>query len=195
MGEPVSLEDAKKFLGVRTDHRDDEIVRNIAAARGLVEDMSGVVLARRVILDPLDGFGGSPVRLARRPVNQVLGVRYLDANGELQEMLPAPRVVQLAVGPVLLPTGSAGWPVVPIAAGMSTGYVEVELDAGYGDPVDGVGDEVEGKPVPEQLVHAILLLVGHWFENHEGAVVGTTAAEVPLGVKDLCRSFRSAGLV
>lgn len=189
MDEPLQLPDAKKYLGVRTDHRDDEITRSIAAARGLVEDMAGVILVRRAVFDPLDGFGGSPIRLARRPVNEVLAVRYLDGGGQLVDVLPIPRVVKLAVGPVLLPPLGGAWPVV------TGGYAEVELDAGYGDPVDGLGQGVDGDPVPEQLVQAMLLLVGHWFENHEGTVVGTSAAEVPLGVRDLCRSFRPTGLV
>jgi hypothetical protein len=39
--------------------------------------------------------------------------------------------------------------------------------------------------VPETIRTAMRLLVGHWYENREATVVGTTAAELPLAVESL----------
>ena len=185
--EPVTVADAKKRLGVRTDHRDDEIAQLIKAARGMVEDFTGRALVRRTFVEPLAGFGGSPVRLGHAPVHSVTAVRYLDAAGNLVDVAPAPRVLALAVGSCVFPAAGAAWPVLP-----TPGYVEVEFVAGYGPGEDGEPDDAE--PAPDQLVQAILLLVGNWFENHEGAVVGSGVVELPFGVRELCRSFRPAGI-
>lgn len=55
----------------------------------------------------------------------------------------------------------------------------VTYDAGF---TAGTGDEWEA---PEDIKQAVLLLVGHWFENREAVVVGTITAEVKLGVDAL----------
>lgn len=53
---------------------------------------------------------------------------------------------------------------------------------------------VEGNPSgPEQMLmtddikHAMLLLIGHWYSNREGVVVGAPSNEVQLGVERLLR--------
>lgn len=43
---------------------------------------------------------------------------------------------------------------------------------------------------PEDLNVAILQLAAHWYENREATVVGVTAQEVPLGVRDVIREHR-----
>jgi uncharacterized phiE125 gp8 family phage protein len=54
--------------------------------------------------------------------------------------------------------------------------------AGYGATSD---------TVPDAIRHAILLLVGFWFENREGVVVGTIAKELPFAVKSLLDAYRT----
>lgn len=54
-------------------------------------------------------------------------------------------------------------------------------DAGY--TVDPLDQDVWSAPADIQ--QAVKLLVGHWHENRESVVVGTTAAEVPMSVQML----------
>lgn len=54
-------------------------------------------------------------------------------------------------------------------------------DAGY--TVDSLDEDVWDAPADIQ--QAVKLLVGHWFENRESVVVGTTASEVPMSVQML----------
>lgn len=44
---------------------------------------------------------------------------------------------------------------------------------------------------PDDLNLAILQLAAHWYENREASVVGVTAQEVPLGVRDIIREHRA----
>jgi len=44
--------------------------------------------------------------------------------------------------------------------------------------------------VPEPLLQAMKLLVGHWFENREGVLIGVTARELPLAVQSLIFPYR-----
>ncbi len=55
----------------------------------------------------------------------------------------------------------------------------VTYNAGY---TAGVTDEWSA---PEDIKQAVIMLVGHWFENREGVVVGTITTDVKLGVEAL----------
>jgi hypothetical protein len=77
----------------------------------------------------------------------------------------------------LFPARDGWWP--PLGR---HGTVTVTYTAGYEDPaVDA----------PE-LQQAVLMLVAHWFQNREATVAGSAAAavELPLGVAELCASYR-----
>ena len=185
--EPVSLDEAKKHLGVRTAFRDDEIARLVVAAREKVEEYTGRALTRRTVVDQLGGFGSTrePACLTFGPVHSVTAVRYLAAAGDLVALAAVARVIRFVNSFRLYPTPGQSWPSLGEPA-----LVEVEYEAGFGPREDGSA----GDPVPELLRQAMLLLVGTWFENHEGAVVGTVTAELPFGVRELCRGFRPSGL-
>ena len=41
---------------------------------------------------------------------------------------------------------------------------------------------------------AMLLLIGHWFENREESIVGTIVAQIPMGVRDLLAPYKAYSL-
>ena len=45
--------------------------------------------------------------------------------------------------------------------------------------------------VPPALDQAVLMLVGHWYENREASLVGTTTETLPLGFTDIVNSYRN----
>lgn len=174
MPEPIELAEAKERLGIRTAARDAEIVRLIKAAREHIEDYTDHILARRSLKIHGTGWSGrSPLLMHFRPLDGAVltAVRRYLADGTL-EAVPGAALI----GDRVFPAEGSAWPSAPYGH-------EVEVEAGYADAAD----------IPEQLIQAMLLLVGHWFENHEAVIVGTSAAELPLGVKDLCRGFREPG--
>lgn len=44
--------------------------------------------------------------------------------------------------------------------------------------------------VPADLKQAVLMLVGHWYENREATLVGVSAEEVPFGVQSIIDAHR-----
>ncbi len=48
----------------------------------------------------------------------------------------------------------------------------------------------EMEEVPADLRQAVLMLVGHFYENREATLVGISADEVPLGVWDILNQHR-----
>lgn len=59
---------------------------------------------------------------------------------------------------------------------------QATYDAGY----SSTGDDENETTAPEDVKQAVLLLVGHWFENREAVVVGDSATgELPLAVSAL----------
>lgn len=184
--EPVSLAEAKRHLGVRTDFRDEEIADLIVAARERVELYTGRALFRRVVTETFEAFPDRerPIVCQIGPVHEVRGVRYIGASGlvDLDDAF-------VPVGPIgnRWHIYAADWPLVARPK-----FVEVRYVAGFGPLEEGeVGEEVK---VPRLLIRALLLLVGTWFENHEGAVVGRSVVELPNGVKDACQDFRPSGV-
>lgn len=59
--------------------------------------------------------------------------------------------------------------------------VQVTFVAGYGD---------NASDVPEPIYHAMLLMIGHWYENREQTVIGQAVNEIPLGVMPLIENYR-----
>jgi uncharacterized phiE125 gp8 family phage protein len=190
MGEPVSLEQAKARLGVRSNHRDAELEQLIPAARRKIENLTGYILVRRQLVQSVDRYDRDlPVELHYYPVIAVDGVQARDADGVLQDVA-GPRLIQGAVPPArLFSPVSALWPLQGNPAGL-----EVTVTAGY--DVDAVGEDPY-KEIPEDLLVALYMLLAHWFENHEAIVVGAgvQALEVPMGVKDICSDYRLPGIV
>lgn len=83
-------------------------------------------------------------------------------------------------GSHIWPNASFNWPVNPLFRAQLTRF-RVVYSAGYTvSPTDS-----DVWPAPADIQHAVKLLVGHWFENRESVVVGTTAAEVPMSVQML----------
>lgn len=54
-----------------------------------------------------------------------------------------------------------------------------------------LGYDLTPSPAPAaDLVQAIYLLAGHWYENREASLVGVSAQEIPQGVWDIVNEHR-----
>ncbi len=62
---------------------------------------------------------------------------------------------------------------------------EIDFTAGYG---------TSGIDVPQPLRQAIRLLVTHWYENRSALTLADTAAETPLGYRELIQPYRKMAL-
>ena len=186
MPEPVSLDEAKARLGVRSNNRDAELQGLIPAARLRIEALTGYLLVRRQVVQAIPRYDcARPVSLHFFPVISLGGVQAFDATGVLQDVAGARLVADPAPARVF-PAAATSWPVQGSPAGLSVTYT-----AGYDT---GAAAPDPYRAIPEDLLLALYLLIGHYFENHEAVVVGSTALELPLGVKDICNDYRLPGI-
>jgi uncharacterized phiE125 gp8 family phage protein len=186
--EPVGIEEARSHLRIETfgspaAHPDDEIIESlyIPAAREWCEFYSGQLLATQTVELALDAFPGRASRfyLPIGPVQSVSSVTYLDAAGVEQTMvLDTDYSVRAYNGraSIYLPDGVA-WPT-PMTYRYGERAVFVRYVAGY------QSESPVTFPVPRSARAAILLVLGHLYENRENSA-DRKFEEIPLGAAAL----------
>lgn len=202
--EPVSVAEAKEHARVLHDEDDLLIGRLIAAARAYCETRIKAALVpqkwsllldafptaggyyNRAVRDVWAGMGGLPagfgfypgmipnstgvIDLPMSPLRSVEAVEYFDFSDQLQTVDPSAYVVSLGSPGRIQPNYSKVWPI----ARPTIDAVRILFTAGP-DPGDA----------PEAHVQtALLMLVGHWYENRE-AVSAVSMGTVPLAVDAL----------
>lgn len=176
--EPLSLGAARAHL--RVDHFDEDavIASFILAARQHIENTTGLALCTTGYTLTLDDFpAGEIITLPREPVQSVTAVRYYNDAGTLVEWSAAEWEADLySLPPRLRPRDGYTWPT----AKDRLGAVQVEFVAGFGGP----------EMVPQAIVQAMRVLVGHFYEHREVAVTGTIVAPLPFAVDALLAPYR-----
>lgn len=181
--EPLSTAEAKNHL--RVDTADDDILIDalIKAARERVEDLSHRALITQTWRYSLDAWPeGDVILLPRPPLVSVSQIQYLDTAGSPTTWASSNYIVDTDSEPgrVVLAYGIS-WPTETL---YPSAPIQITYDAGYG---------AAGSNVPQHLRQAILLLVGHWYENREATVGGAIIREVPLAVESLILQDRAYG--
>lgn len=165
--EPVTLADAKMHIRAITgDTTEDEaiILPLISAAREYAEGRTGRSYAEQTISAYPEGWG--VYQLPRPPVRSVESITYRDENGDENTLEPERYAVDLVAGKVYIkePPG-------------------ITLDIGH--PIK-VTYKAGGGLVPSMVRQAMLLLIGHWYNNREAVVVGSVGSvEVDMAVTAL----------
>jgi uncharacterized phiE125 gp8 family phage protein len=146
------------------------------AAIGFVEDYCETRLAEVTGIEwQAEAFPAADTRaleLGVYPVSAVTAIAWADSAGEAVTGDPADfRIVSRRQ---LLPAiGGDGWP------SDVGGSITITLDAGYTD-----------SDAPAPLLQAARLFLGHLFKHREAVITSGMAAEVPLGVTQLCSRYR-----
>lgn len=200
-GDPVlSLDEAKAHLRVDGKDEDEYITDLCAAANDQLDGADGWLKRAlgeqswRLVLDRFEHccqgrrgarFNPQRIDLPLPPLQQVTAVKYLDMDGAEQTLDAASyRTVNCGSEPsFIVPATGKSWPshlCVPDA-------VRVEFTAGYGDGEGLI-------KLPRNVVAAMKLLVGQWYELRTPVAVGATVAELPNAVKDLLWNQRIINL-
>ena len=158
----IGLDLAKQHLRVDDDGEDTLIEQYARAAAAWVEGYTGVLLTRRE-RTVRGGYAGTCVFLPM-PDPVLSAVTYTDRNGSMVET-----VGWRVEGDRLIPPFGWVWGRA-ITATVIAGFSEGE--------------------VPDDLIAAQMLLVGHWYANREGVLAGTIATTLPMGVEALCQPHR-----
>ena len=165
---PVLFEDAKMHLRV-SDAAEDVLIQGILAAScELIGEKSGRVMAPET-WEYATFQPKSDLKLPKNPVVSVTSITYSDpANATQTANLADFDVISDPDCTVISPKPGKTWPICINRADA----FKVTFVAGYAS-------------IPDALRAAVLLMVGHFYENREATVVGTSAVELPMAVDAL----------
>lgn len=183
--EPITLAEGKTHLRVRGGLDDGYITDLIRMARVVWEDRAEQALVTRTLRLHLDRFPfvrrgevhdpeeddapGRVIRLEYPPLVSVTQIDYTDTDGAPQMMASADFDVDTKQKPgrVCL-AESASWP--------NTKKIPNAVSVLY---VAGVGAPADLKIKATKALHAIKMILSHFYENREPVVVGTIVAPIP----------------
>jgi uncharacterized phiE125 gp8 family phage protein len=205
--EPVSVAVAKSHLRVDFDDDDDLIAALISAAREMCEQKMNRAIFNQTYVLSLDQFNygdwRSTIPMERRnPLNfsalwesmalrlpmprlvSVTSITYMDTFGSPQTLDPATYSVDNSSQPArVVPSINLSWPTTDYYV---PGSVKVTYVAG------SYGDGATVNTCPSSIKMAILLLVGHLYENRE-ASTQLALKMIPLGVDALLNPYKFYG--
>ena len=174
--EPLTTAEAKAHMNVTISADDSYIDTLITAARLYVEDKIRRSLITQTVEAYFDSFHGC-IELERGPVQAVSSIKYTDADGVQQTLASTEYDVDLVSSPPrIVPAYGKSWPSTRDVMNS----VVIDYDAGYGSAAD----------VPQPIKHAMLLFVGHLYENRESVITGTIVSEAPQGVEALLLPYK-----
>lgn len=171
-GPDIALDTVKEHL--RVDHADDDtlIQAYIDAACSHIDGPHGIL--NRAIwpqtLELRQNVFGCPARLPYGPVSEIVSIKYVDQSGTEQT---ADAGLYYQAGDVIHLASGASWPSL---RGDAEG-VRIRYDAGF-------------EVVPNAIVQAVMLLIGHWYANRETVTVGQSGVELPMASQALLSPYR-----
>lgn len=169
--EPIDLEEAKTQVRAiqDVDDEDDLIEQIIAAAREYCENITGRALKPCKIV----AYPESTTERQRLPWIPVGAVEKMERRletGEYQEMDAAEYEVDPAGGTLRV-----------FAAGSETTGYRLTYQAGYAS-----------KDVPPLIRQAMLMLIGHWYQNRESVQIGAVASiEIELSTRNMLKQYKA----
>lgn len=206
--EPVTIEEARAHLEAQpygdsdTDAIDDAMILGfVSAARQACEQFTGLSIAPAVIEIALDawpsaaGADGAQIELPGGPIRRVLQVTVGDPLASDAAIDPDLYWLDdFALVPRLMPA-LGYWPATPAAGYLNA--IRVRYEVGFAAPGEADAassssdsEAVDPLPLPPAIRAAILLLLGHLYENREAINVGNLVTTLPLGVHALLRPYR-----
>ena len=172
--EPVTLAEAKAQCRVDISDDDTLITTLIGDAREYCERIDWRAYLTQTYDLYLDEFPASgEIRFPRPPLQSVTSVKYTDENGVVATLASSTYIVDTISEPArLVLKSNQSWPTVTL---QQVNGVVVRFVAGW----------TQASDVPRSIKRAMLLLIGHWYENREETTVGAVSRSIEFGVRAL----------
>lgn len=190
LAELLSLAGAKAHLRVEGEDEDALIAGLVAAATDHFDGYSGILgqaLLAQTWAQSFDAFpssgclGGHKLRLPLGPLSGAAPtIAYFNSAGVAQ-VFAAFWVATDAIGPMLLPDAGSTWPTTQ----ERPDAVTVTWTCGFGVMADAV---------PPTIVHAVKLLIAHWYENRGPVNIGNITSDLSWSLDQLIGPHRKIGV-
>jgi len=176
VGAAITVAQAKEHLRITHADEDDYIEAITLAASEWCEEFQGRVYVQREVVDYLDSFP-TEIRPRKSPLISVDSVKYYDDDGVLQTLAAATYDVGIYKEPGRISLAyNQSWP----STRAMINAVTITYQAGWAARAN----------IPEEIKHAVKLMVGHLYENRE-TVSRVNMNSIPLGVKSLLSMKRT----
>jgi len=197
----ITVAYAKDHIRALGNTDDNLIAVWINAAASYFEEQTGrqlITATREAWLDAFPWVGGagaiSRIELPHPPLQSVVSVQYLDADGTLQSFTGgSPATALFTTSAPAGPYARRGW-VEPLFGQTwptpyaQTGAIRIRYTCGYGDTPDDIPELVRG---------ILCFLVGH-FDTNRSAVQNSQRGEsvmaLPYGVQEMMNGFKYSAL-
>lgn len=179
--EPISLTEAKLHCRVDNSAEDTIFAMLIQAAREFVETYTRRSLITQTWTAYLDEFPRCRwFYLPKPPLGTVNSVKYYDYDNTLQTLATTSYDVGFnAESPArICLSQTATWPT---SIRSRPDAVQILYSCGYG---------TASSSVPAALRQAMLLLIGHWYENREEEITGTISTRLKVASEALMQTHK-----
>lgn len=175
--EPLTVDEVQTWCKATEGAEAETLETLISEARRHVETLLGRALAAQTLAARFDRFPCWVITLERPPVTSITSLQYVDTDGATQTLDPSKYLADLHSEPArITPAYGQVWP----SARCQMNAVTVTYVAGYATVA----------AVPGPIRRAIAMLVAHWFENREAVLVGPSAIEMPMHVRDMLMPWK-----
>ena len=177
---PITIEEVKAQLRVEHDD-DDTILTRLIDVAVAYTDVRGALGQAMITQKWAQWINANPpqnVSLILGPVQNVTAVKYYDTDGVLQtDDVNNYQVFGTDFATVISPKDSFTWPV----SQQRSDAIKIEYEIGYGDEITSV---------PQTIRHALMLLIGHWYDNREQTGVDELS-NIPFGYEEMLNLHRN----
>lgn len=172
--EPITATEAKLHCRVTDSTDDTKFADLITAAREYAEAVTGQAFASQTITAACDFFPFKRfIELPKGPITALTSVIYTDADEVAHDITSDLAIDDFSVKPRLVLKPGKIWPG-------SSLYPVNAIKIVY----------VAGAAPSKQIKNAMLLLIGHWYENREEVVIGQESFTVPMAAEAILQQNR-----
>lgn len=163
--EPLDTVSAVEHLRAQGAGADSEIARLVSAARAYVENYTGTRLITQTLALRSDDWADLE-NLPVAPVQSITSISYVDTDGATQTLAGSVYDARLyGLAPTIVLKFNQVWPTIQMGS-----LITVTAVVGYGAAAD----------VPSDLIHALRLLLGDFYQFRETAQADQSGSAYPV---------------
>lgn len=179
--EPLTLDEVEAHLRIEADTQDTYLTPLITLAREYAENYTRRSLATKTLELILDVFPKVDyIELPKSPVQSVTSIKYKDYEGSETTWDSGNYIVSNDYLPAKIVLGYNK--TYPIYTEYPTDSIRIRYVAGHND----------SNPIPKSIKQAMLMLIGHLYENRELTSVADLN-EIPFSINALLYPFKIFG--